>query len=228
MACVGIVGGLGVGATVHYYERIAAACKARGVTPDLVITHADVDHGQGLVRAGKLDELAAYLCGFLDRMARAGADFMVLPAVTPHIAIDRLKKMSPRPLIDIVETLGAELRARRLRRVALLGTVFTMQGSLWGQLERYVPGVEIVKPQPDEIAFAGAAYQRILDTQRADPADAEAYRRLAAELQRRDGVEAILLAGTDLALMFDETTAGFHAIDVARLHIDAIVERLTS
>lgn len=228
MACVGIVGGLGVGATVHYYERIAAACKARSVTPDLVITHADVDHGQGLVRAGKLDELAAYLCGFLDRMARAGADFMVLPAVTPHIAIDRLKTRSPRPLIDIVETLGAELRARKVRRVALLGTVFTIQGSLWGQLERYAPDVEIVKPSPDEIAFAGAAYQRILDTQRADPADAEGLRRLAAEMQHRDGVETILLAGTDLALMFDETTAGFPAIDVARLHIDAIVERLTS
>jgi len=228
VACVGIVGGLGVGATVHYYERIAAACKARGVTPDLVITHADVDHGQGLIRAGKLDALAAYLSGFLDRMARAGAEFMVLPAVTPHIAIDRLKTRSPRPLIDIVETLGAELRARKLRRVALLGTVFTMDGSLWGQLERYAPDVEIVKPRPDEIAFAGAAYQRILDTQRADPADAEGYRRLAAELQRRDGVEAILLAGTDLALMFDETSAGFPAIDVARLHIDAIVERLAS
>lgn len=228
MACVGIVGGLGVGATVHYYERIAAACKARGVVPDLVITHADVDHGQGLVRAGKLDELAAYLCGFLDRMARAGAEVMVLPAVTPHIAIDRLKTRSPRPLIDIVETLGAELRARKVRRVALLGTVFTIQGSLWGQLERYAPDVEIVKPRPDEIAFAGAAYQRILDTQRADPADAEGLRRLAAELQRRDGVEAILLAGTDLALMFDETTAGFPAIDVARLHIDAIVERLAA
>lgn len=228
MTCVGIVGGLGVGATVHYYERIAAACKARGVTPDLVIPHADVDHGQGLVRAGKLDELAAYLCGFLDRMARAGAEVMVLPAVTPHIAIDRLKTRSPRPLIDIVETLGAELRARKVRRVALLGTVFTIQGSLWGQLERYAPDVEIVKPRPDEIAFAGAAYQRILDTQRADPADAEGLRRLAAELQRRDGVETILLAGTDLALMFDETTAGFPAIDVARLHIDAIVERLAA
>ena len=55
MACVGIVGGLGVGATVHYYEKITAACKARGVVPDLVIVHADVDRGQGFVRDGKLD-----------------------------------------------------------------------------------------------------------------------------------------------------------------------------
>ena len=106
----------------------------------------------------------------------------------------------------------------------MFGTTFTMEGGLWGQLT----GVEIVKPRPDEIAFIGKAYQRILDTQQADAADAAGLRRIAADLQRRDGVEAILLAGTDLAVMFDEATAGFPAIDVARLHIDAIVERLCS
>ena len=115
-----------------------------------------------------------------------------------------------------------ELRARKLRRVALFGTSFTMEGGLWGLLE----DVEVVKPQPDEVAFIGQAYQRILDTQKADAGDAAGLRGIASELQRRDGVEAILLAGTDLAVMFDETTAGFPAIDVARLHIDAIVERL--
>jgi aspartate racemase len=47
-------------------------------------------------------------------------------------------------------------------------------------------------------------------------------------LQKRDGVETVLLAGTDLALMFDEASAGFPCIDVARLHIDAIVARLIS
>lgn len=228
MACVGLIGGLGVGATVHYYEKIAAACKARGIVPDLVITHADVDHGQGLVRAGKLDELADYLAAFIERMARAGAEAAVMPAVTPHICIAQLLKRTRVPLIDIVDPIGAELRARKLRRVALFGTVFTVEGGLWGQLQARSPGVEIVKPQPDEIAFIGKAYQRILDTQKGDEADTAGLRRIAADLARRDGVEAILLAGTDLAVIFDEANAGFPAIDVARLHIDAIVERLAS
>ena len=205
MVCVGIVGGLGVGATVHYYEKITAACKARGVVPDLVIVHADVDRGQGFVRDGKLDQLADYLAAFIDRMARAGAEAAVLPAVTPHICIAQLTKRTRLPLINIVDPIAAELRARKIGRVALFGTTFTMEGSLWGQLS----GVEIVKPQPDEIAFVGKAYQRILDSQKADADDAAGLRRIAAELQRRDGVEAILLAGTDLAVMFDEATAGF-------------------
>jgi aspartate racemase len=224
MACVGIVGGLGVGATVHYYEKITAACKARGVVPDLVIIHADVDRGQGFVRDGKLDALADYLASFIDRLGAAGARTAVLPAVTPHICIAELTARIRLPLINIVDTIGAELRTRKLKRVALFGTTFTMEGSLWGQLS----GVEIVKPQPDEIAFVGKAYQRILDTQTGDADDTAGLRRIAADLQRRDGVEAILLAGTDLAVIFDEANAGFPCIDVARVHIDAIVERLTA
>jgi len=226
MACIGIVGGLGVGATVHYYERITALCRTRGIVPDLVFVHADVDHGQSLIRAGKLDALAEYLAGFIERLGAAGADAALMPAVTPHICIAELVKRVHLPLINIVDTIGTELKARKAKRVALFGSLFTVQGSLWGQLALGAPGVEIVKPRPDEVAFIGAAYQRILDTQKADPADAAGLRALAALLQRRDGVEVVLLAGTDLTTMFDEQTAAFPAIDVARLHIDAIVERL--
>ena len=139
MACVGIVGGLGVGATVHYYEQIAALCKARGTSPDLVIVHADVDRGQGFVREGKLDALADYLAGFIERLGGAGATAAVLPAVTPHICIAQLAPRTSLPLINIVDPIAAELRARGVRRVALFGTTFTMEGSLWGQLS----GVEI-------------------------------------------------------------------------------------
>jgi aspartate racemase len=221
VAAVGIIGGLGVGATVHYYEKIAAACKARGIVPDLVFVHADVERGQGFVRTGDLDGLAAYLAGFIERMARAGAEVAVIPAVTPHICLSQLKPLLPIPLINIVETLTSELRIRGMKRVALFGSIFTVQGSLWGQLD----GIEIVKPQPDEIAFIGQAYQRILDG-RTEAGDADALRRIASDLQRRDGVETILLAGTDLTALFDEQGAGFPCLDMARLHIDAIVERL--
>lgn len=220
MTSVGIVGGLGVDATVHYYERIAAACKARGFVPDLAIVHADVDTGQNLIRAGRLDQLAAYLAGFIERLAKAGAEYAVLPAVTPHICIKELAPLLPIPLINIVEVLAAELVRRRLRRVGLLGSIFTVQGSLWGQLA----GIDIVKPQPDEIAFIGAAYQRILDG-KTDPADVDGFRRIAKALQGR-GAETVLIAGTDLVTLFDEQTAGFPCLDVARLHIDAIVDVL--
>ncbi len=222
MASIGIVGGLGVGATVHYYENITAACKARAVVPDLAIVHADVDYGQGLVRAGKLDELAAYLAAFVERLRKAGATSAVLPAVTPHICLPQLAPRASLPLVSIVVPTAVELRARGIKKVALFGTTFTMEGGLWGLLK----GIEIVKPAPDEIAFIGKVYQGLLDTQKGNESDLASLRRIAADLQRRAGVETILIAGTDFTVLFDEQTAGFPALDMARLHIDAIVERL--
>jgi aspartate racemase len=76
------------------------------------------------------------------------------------------------------------------------------------------------------MTFVGEAYQRLLDTQTPAPGDIERLREIAATLQKRDGIETILLAGTDLTVIFDEANAGFPCIDVARPHIDAIVERL--
>ena len=224
MACVGIVGGLGVGATVDYYRRIVAACHARSLVPNLVINHADVRRGQAYVEEGRLEILAEYLAGFIDQLQRAGASAAVLPAVTPHICLDRLLPRIHLPLISIFDAIAAETARRGLTRVALFGTKYTLEGGMWGR----VPGVEIVKPRPDEIAFVGRAYQRLLDTQQGDAAETAGLRALAAELMRREGVEAILLAGTDLAVIFDENTAGFPCLDVARAHVDAIVERMAA
>ena len=224
MTCIGIIGGLGVGATVHYYEKIAAACTARGIVPDLLFNHADANTGQAFVRAGRLDQLGDYLARYIDQLAAGGAQAVAIPAVTPHIAIAEIRQRTKVPLINIVETIGVELRARKLKKVALFGTIFTMQGSLWGQMT----DAEIVKPQPDEMKFVGEAYQRLLDTRTPAPGDVARLREIAASLQKRDGVETVLLAGTDLAVIFDEANAGFPCIDVARLHIDAIVARLTA
>ena len=223
MTCIGIVGGLGVGATIHYYEKIAAACTARGIVPDLLFNHADANTGQAFVRAGRLDQLGDYLARYIDQLAAGGAQAVAIPAVTPHIAIAEIRQRTKVPLINIVDTIGVELRARKLKKVALFGTIFTMQGSLWGQMT----DAEIVKPQPDEMKFVGEAYQRLLDTRTPAPGDVARLREIAASLQKRDGVETVLLAGTDLAVIFDEANAGFPCIDVARLHIDAIVARLT-
>ncbi|MBS0541986.1 MAG: aspartate/glutamate racemase family protein [Proteobacteria bacterium] len=224
MACVGIVGGLGVGATVHYYEKIATACKARGFVPDLVFNHADANTGQVFVREGRLDRLGDYLAPYIDQLGKAGAEAVAIPAVTPHIAIAEITARTKVPLINIMETLAAELRAKKVKRVALFGTIYTMQGSLWGRMT----AAEIVKARPDEMTFIGEAYQRLLDTQAAAPGDVERLREIAAALQKRDGVETILLAGTDLTVIFDEANAGFPCIDVARPHIDAIVARLAA
>jgi aspartate/glutamate racemase len=61
---------------------------------------------------------------------------------------------------------------------------------------------------------------------RSTPAQIDGLRRLARTFIERDGAEAILLAGTDLSTVFDETNIDFPAIDCAGVHIRTITTRL--
>ena len=43
---------------------------------------------------------------------------------------------------------------------------------------------------------------------------------------KRDGAEAVLLAGTDLSMVMNEENAGFPTLDCAGVHIAEITKRL--
>jgi aspartate racemase len=217
---IGLVGGLGVGAAVHYYRRLFAAHAQRGAALNLVMAHAQSTEALRLYAAGEVNALAEYLAGFIRSLAAAGAEFAVIPAITPHLAIDELEAISPLRVLSIFPPLVEAVRKRKIGRAAAFGTRYTMETDLFGRLE----GVELVRPRAVEIEEIHGIYQQILDG-RHNPA--EAHRRLteiAQTLIGRDGVEAILIAGTDLAEVFNESNTTFPHVDCAAVHISAIVE----
>src|SRR5579859_3857473 len=70
--CVGLLGGLGVGAAVHYYQNLAQAHNARGRTLDLVMAHAETSRIFEYLQVGDSRGMAEYLNGFLHRLKAAG------------------------------------------------------------------------------------------------------------------------------------------------------------
>lgn len=217
---LGLIGGLGPGATVHYYRGLLAAHAAQGRVARMLIAHADVDHGRPLAEAGKLDELARYLNGFIDATAAGGAEMAAIVAVTPHICTAQLLPLLRIPLIDMVATVADEIRARGLKRVALFGTRSTVASRMFGRLP-----VDVVMPKPDEIDFINSAYLDVV-YDRSTPAGIDRLRELARTLIARDGAEAVLLAGTDLSMVMNEDNAGFPTLDCAGVHIAEITKRL--
>ena len=219
----GLVGGLGVGATVLYYQGIAAACAERSVVPRLTMAHANAPTALALVQAGQIEGLATYLAGFVRELAAAGADFFAIPAITPHICLTDLKRQVSLPIVDILQVTAERLRERRLSRVALFGTKFTIDRNLFGALDAF----DIVRPGHDEVDEIHRIYLGLATRGQISADDEARLRDLAHTLCRRDRVEAIVLAGTDLNLVFNEANAGFPAVDCAAAHIDAIVAQMS-
>ncbi len=121
--CLGLIGGLGVGAAVHYYVKLAKAHHAEERTLDMVMVHAEPPRVMEFIKAGNRQGLAKYLVRFILRMSDAGADFAVVPAVTPHYCIHELMAISPLPVLDIFTPLNRAIAARGFKRVASLERV---------------------------------------------------------------------------------------------------------
>jgi len=129
----GIVGGIGPESTIDYYRLIIASYRGRathGGYPSIVINSIDLKRLVDLIAAGELAAVTDLLLGELGRLARAGADFGLLAANTPHVVFDDLRRRSSLPLLSIVEATCDGARSLGLKTVGLLGTRFTMQGRL--------------------------------------------------------------------------------------------------
>jgi len=222
--CLGLIAGLGVGATIHYYQELVKEHATRGCVPNLVMVHADVTRVLRDAAAGDTHGLAEYLSGLIERLHRAGADVVAIPAITPHICVAELMKLSPIPLVNLPEEILREIGVRKLERVVLFGTRMTMESDMFGQLR----GVEVVKATEEEIDFIHETYVDLVRIGHGTDAQFQELRRIAHRLCEREDVQAIVLAGTELSLLFNESNTDFPHIDGARVHIQAILRELFS
>jgi len=221
--CLGLIGGLGVAATVYYYERLARGCEKLGFALDIVIANAQTPRVFAYVEAKDRDGLAEYLNEYIRRMNAAGAEMAAIPAITPLFCTKELAATSALPIVSLIDPLNRELAARKARRVAIFGTRFVIESDLFGALS----GVEVVRPAPDEVDLIHKTYLDLAATGEASAERHEGLAALAHWFVRRDAVDAILLAGTDLTLLFNESNTDFPHVDCAAVHIREILREVT-
>jgi aspartate racemase len=203
---LGIIGGTGPESTVEYYQRLIAAYRSRdtrGRPPSLLINSVDNTKLLEWFAAKQYDALVDYLAAEIERLARGGADFALIAANTPHLVFDQLQQRVRIPLLSIVEATSDAAVAANLRRLALFGTRFTMRAPMYPDAFAR-RNLEIVVPTADEQTFIDAKYFSelfigvILDDTRA------ALLEIVAAMKQRDGVDGLILGGTELSLILRE------------------------
>ncbi len=221
-SCFGLIGGLGVGATAYYYQELAKAHANLGKAMQLIIAHADLNRVLQYVRDGEAVALACYFANLVQRLADAGARTAAIPAVTPHFCFDELIPRAVLPLVSIAEQTSREIRAKGIRRVALLGTRFVIERKFFGMLG----DVDVVAPLPQETDDIHRMYLEIVSEGRGLDNHHERLSTIANTILKREGVDAIVLAGTELSLVFNKDNANFPFVDCTRLHIESIMARM--
>lgn len=229
MTRLGIIGGIGPESTIEYYRGILAAWSATGRrrAPSIIINSIDVARLLRLVATDRR-ELTAYLLSELERLAETGVDFAVLAANTPHIVFDELAAAAPMPLLSIVEATAAAAKARGLARLAIFGTRFTMSADFYPAVcgRR---GISVVRPAPADLEWIHAKYTNELLQGVFRPETRDGFAAVANRLHAGNGVDGVILGGTELPLLLrSATVGGVPALDTTAIHIRAIVDRLES
>ena len=231
MKIPGLLGGIGPESTIDYYRQLIAAYRSRtgnGSYPPILINSLNLQEMIGLVAAGKLTDLAAFLAGEFERLARAGASFGALAANTPHIVFEDVRRASPIPLISIVEATRDEARRLGLRRIGLFGTRFTMQGRFYPDV--FAPaGITILRPPPGDEDFIHEKYMGELVPGVFLPETRERVLSIARDLVTRDGVDAVVLGGTELPILLKGASEpGVRFLDTTAIHVERIAEEMLS
>jgi aspartate racemase len=227
MKILGMIGGTGPESTVEYYRRLIStyhACVSESGAPPIIINSVDNKNLVKWFTAGELARVIDFLAAEIERLARAGADFALIAAVTPHLGFDKLQQRASIPLLSIVEATADAATKAGVRRLALFGTRFTMQAALFPEAFAR-RGLTIVVPNEKEQEFIHGKYMgelfvgAILDETRAGLVD------IVEAMKQRDNVDGLILGGTELSLILREpTAAGLPVLDTTQIHVEAAIE----
>jgi aspartate racemase len=217
---IGLIGGIGVAATLVYYQRLTAAVTAMGEQLECTIVHAQVSDLLHNNTNDLRQEQAEIYAPLIDRLKDAGADCVAITSLGGHFCFEETRALSSLPLISAVAPLDAYFAAENLKTVGLLGTRVVMRTGLYGQLTR------TRHIAPDDTDLIGQTYTDMAVAGHCTE-DQRALFFDAAQTLTDDGADAIVLAGTDLNLAFDGRPTPYRVIDALDVHVDVLAKLAT-
>ena len=231
MKTVGIIGGIGPESIISYYRSIVAVYREKkqdGSYPSILINSIDLTKMLMLIGGGHLAQATEYLGYEVQRLARAGADFGLLAANTPHIIFDDIQRQSPIPLISIVEATCKEAGGLGLKKVGLFGIRFTMKRQFYPDVFAKA-GIALSVPMPDEQDYIHNKYLNELVPGVILPETRERLLGIVDRMTAEQGIEGLILGGTELPLILKDTHYhGIPFLDTTQIHVKQAVAELLS
>ena len=124
------VGGIGPESTLMYYKELNSRIDAmtnEATMPDIAIESVNFRKAWKLAVEERHEELSDYLAEKVICLKNSGAEVISLTAGTMHIVYVQLVEKSGVSLISIPKAVSEKIVSRSMKRVGLLGSIFTME-----------------------------------------------------------------------------------------------------
>jgi aspartate racemase len=167
------------------------------------------------IEAGDWAGVAQLMLSSAEKLARAGADFLICPDNTIHQAFDLVEHRSPRPWLHIAREVAREAKHSRFHRLAVLGTRYLMEGPVYPEALR-AAGIEHRIPRPPQrdkinhIIFDELVHGQFYPESRA-------YFAEVIQCLKQEGCDAVALSCTEIPLLVTPDSSPLPTLDSTRL-----------
>jgi aspartate racemase len=167
------------------------------------------------IRTGDWAGVAELMMSSAEKLARAGADFLICPDNTIHQAFELVEHRSPRPWLHIAQEVACEAKRNHFKRLAVLGTRYLMEGPVYPEKLK-AAGLDYRTPGPqqrekiDQIIMDELVNGQFLPRSRA-------YFTEVIRGLKDEGCDAVALACTEIPLIVNEESSPLPPLDSTRL-----------
>ncbi len=225
MKTIGLIGGMSWESTAVYYRLINEHVRDRlgGLhSAQLLLWSFDFDDVERCQAEERWDEATGLMVDAARRLARAGAEVLVICTNTMHRMADEVEAATGLPLVHIADATAAVVLERGLRRVALLGTAYTMEQEFYrGRLEER-HGLEVLVPGANDRAMVHDVIYEELCQGLVNPESKAAFVDIVGKLRLR-GAEGVILGCTEVGLLIGQHDLELPVFDSTAIHAEAAV-----
>ena len=175
------------------------------------------------IYAGDWQGVADLMLSSADKLAKAGADFLICPDNTIHQAFDRVEPRSPRPWLHIAQEVANQARRSHFKRLGVLGTRYLMEGPVYAEKLKAV-GLEQRTPDaPAREKINQIIMDELVNAQFTAPS--LAYFQGVIRSLAEQGCDAVVLGCTEIPLLVTPDTSPLPTLDSTRLLAKAAVKK---
>lgn len=156
---------------------------------------------------------------------RIGKDYFPNLTIESINVFDRLQELSPIPLISIIESTCKEAEKRNLKKIGLLGTIFTMTEDFFKQ-PFFRKEINIVVPSDVEMEYVNQKISSELEHGILKKETLEYFKKIIFRMQTEENIEAIILGCTELPLLLNDEVSPVPCLDTMQIHIQDIINMI--
>jgi len=219
---IGILGGISLESTLRYYDSLLKKYYKRRKNyhyPEIVIFSLDFQRFSDFEEKGRREHYIQYIMQGIESLERAGVDFIVMAANSPHSEFNEIQRRAQVPILNIAEVTAVKAHGLGISKALLLGIKHTIRSPAYKEV--YVKhGIEVIVPsdsEQDEI-------EKIIFDELVLGIKRDSSRKRMVSIIDGYPADAVILGCTELPILLGQEDVAQRLLDTAALHIEAALD----